>query len=45
VNDQNYQYRKAVARHAFSIFPKQYLQSSLKRNMRQITVVPNLQSK
>jgi hypothetical protein len=46
--DQNYQYRKAAARRAFSVIPKIYLQSFLKNNKRdrgKITMVPRLQSK
>jgi hypothetical protein len=43
-NDPNYQYRKAAARHAFSVIPKYFLKNNKKIGEKNI-MVPRLQSK
>jgi len=45
VTAQRCQYRKTVARPAFSVFPNRYLQSSLKRNRGHNKRVPRLHNK
>jgi hypothetical protein len=45
VTAQRCQYKKTIARPAFSVFPNIYLQSSLKRNMGHNKLVPRLHDK